>query len=225
MEYPIRINKYLRDKGLASRREADELVENGLVFVNGKRTDNGVMINEKDVVEVKTPKGSTAKKYQYLAYYKPRDLPTQDLPGKKSVITEWQGKGLYPIGRLDKSSEGLLLLTNDGRFARQVLSDTEKYEKEYLVSVKEPLRAGIVRIFQSGMETKALGKLLPAQAEIVTKTRIKIILHEGKRHQIRVMLNELNYTIASLKRVRIGNIKIGDLNSGETRPINESFKI
>jgi 23S rRNA pseudouridine2604 synthase len=219
MEYPIRINKYLRDKGLASRREADRLVESGLVLVNGKKAENGIMIDEKDRVVIKKIK----KEYQYLAYYKPRNLPTQDLPGKESVITLWRKEGLYPIGRLDKSSEGLLLLTNDGRFARKVLSDSVKYEKEYLVTVKEPLRPGVVKIFQSGMETQALGKLLPAKARIVNDTKLQIILNEGKRHQIRVMLNELGYTINSLKRVRIGNIKIESLKPGETRKISELY--
>jgi len=216
MEYPIRINKYLRDQGLASRREADKLVEAGSVFVNGKRVDNGAMVNEKDNVVVKGIK----KEYQYLAYYKPRDLPTQDLPGKQSVITDWKAKGLYPIGRLDKSSEGLLLLTNDGRFARAVLSDSKKYEKEYLVSVKEPLRIGVVKIFQAGMDTESLGKLLPAKARIVNDTKIQLTLNEGKHHQVRVMLSELGYTINSLRRVRIGDIKIEDLKPGETRPIS-----
>lgn len=225
IKYPIRINKYLRDKGFASRREADKLVESGLVFVNGKRVDNGAMVNEEDKVTVKTPKGgNSVKEYKYLAYYKPRGLSTQDLAGKKSVITEWADKGLYPIGRLDKSSEGLLLLTNDGRFAREVLSGSEKhptkYEKEYLVSVKEPLKTSVVRIFQTGMETQALGKLLPAKTQIAGEKKLRIILNEGKRHQIRIMLSELGYTIASLKRVRIGDIKIEDLKPGETRSLH-----
>ena len=215
MEYPIRINKYLRNMELASRREADKLVEAGLVFVNGKRAENGTMVNEKDTVKIKGPK----KEYQYLAYYKPRNLPTQDLPGKESVITNWKEKGLYPIGRLDKSSEGLLLLTNDGRFARSVLADSTRYEKEYLVTVKEPLRVGIVKIFKEGMETQALGKLLPAKSRIINNSKIQIILTEGRHHQIRVMLSELGYTINSLKRIRIGDIKIGTLKPGETRYI------
>lgn len=213
MEYPIRINKYLRDKGFASRREADKLVESGLVFVNGKRADNGAMVKEKDNVTIK----GKLKEYQYLAYYKPRNLPTQDLPGKISVITEWKEKGLYPVGRLDKSSEGLLLLTNDGRFARKVLSGCEK---EYLVTVKEPLRPSIVTAFKSGMETEALGKLLPAKARIINNSKLQIILNEGKHHQIRVMLDKLGYTIVSLKRVRIDDIKIGDLKPGETRQLH-----
>src|SRR3989344_4254211 len=149
MEYPIRINKYLREKGLASRREADKLIENGSVFINGEKAKNGMVVKEGDNIKVEESK----KQYRYLAYYKPRGLATQDLVGKKSVVSEWGDKGLYPIGRLDKESEGLLLLTNDGRFVTEVLSGNSKYEKEYIVTVKEPLRPGVVRIFKSGMAT------------------------------------------------------------------------
>lgn len=215
MEYPIRINKYLRDKGVASRREADGLIAGGLVFINKKRVGKGVMVNEGDKVTVK----GKQKDYQYFAYYKPAGLATQDLAGRRSVIAEWKKKQLYPIGRLDKESEGLLLLTNDGRFASQVLSNNLKYEKEYLVVVKEPLREGIVAIFKSGMETESLGKLLPARARLLSKTKLSVVLDEGKKHQIRVMLNDLSYTIVSLKRIRIGDIRIGDLKPGETRAL------
>ncbi len=219
MEYPIRINKYLRDKNLASRREADKLVENGLVFINGERAENGAQVKKGDDVKVTGQR----KQYQYLAYYKPKGLATQDLEGNKSVISEWKKRGLYPIGRLDKESEGLLILTNDGRLARKILSEDSKYEKEYIVTVKEPLRKGIIRIFKSGMQTQDLGKLLPAKAEIINKTTLRVILREGKRHQIRIMLNELFYTVASLKRVRIGDIKLGKLKPGETLPLQFNF--
>ncbi|MEX2090906.1 MAG: pseudouridine synthase [Candidatus Paceibacterota bacterium] len=219
MNYPIRINKYVRDAGLASRREADKLVEDGLVFVNGKKAVNGMTVNENDKVEVRGKR----KEYQYLAYYKPKGLATQDLPGKQSVIMEWKKKGLYPVGRLDKESEGLLLLTNDGRLVREISSENPKYEKEYVVTVKESLRAGIPAIFKSGMQTKNLGKLLPAKAKIINKTTLVVILNEGKRHQIRVMLNELRYTIISLKRIRIGNIKLGNLKPGQTRSFTPKF--
>lgn len=215
----VRINKYLRDKGLASRREADKLVKDGQVFVNKKRARIGMMINESDDVVVK----GSPKKYQYLAYYKPRGFATQDFAGKTSVITEWKKKGLYPIGRLDKESEGLLILTNDGRLAREVLSENIKYEKEYIVTVKEHLRAGIPAIFESGMQTKSLGKLLPAKAKIISPTTLRVILNEGKRHQIRIMLNDFHYTISSLKRVRIGKIRLGDLKPGQTRPLTPKF--
>lgn len=219
VEYPVRINKYIRDKGLASRREADKLVENGLVLINGKRAENGALVNEKDIVVVKDAK----KQYQYFAYYKPAGLATQDFTGRQSVIDEWKDKGLYPVGRLDKESEGLLILTNDGRLVREILSGDSKYEKEYIVTVKEPLRAGIIPIFKSGMQTESLGKLLPAKTEIINRTTLRVILNEGKKHQIRVMLNELRYTISSLKRVRIGNIKIGTLKPGQTRALEIKF--
>ena len=177
-----------------------------------------MMVKESDKVEVK----GKQKEHHYVAYYKPRGLATQDLVGKKSVISEWKDSGLYPIGRLDKESEGLLLLTNDGRFVTEVLSEDSKYEKEYIVTVKEPLRPGVVRIFKSGMETKTLGKLLPAKAKIMNKNTLQVILNEGKRHQIRIMLNELRYTIASLKRIRVGNIKLGNLRPGQTRELKIS---
>lgn len=219
MEYPIRINKYLQAVGLASRREADKLVEGGLVFINGKRVENGTLVRDGDNVVVK----GARKQYQYLAYYKPQGLATQDLTGKESVITQWKKRGLYPIGRLDKESEGLMILTNDGRFAREVLSGSSKYEKEYIVTTKESLRAGIPAIFKSGMQTKNLGKLLPAKAKIINRTTIRVILNEGKRHQIRIMLSELHCTVTSLKRVRIGDIKLGSLKPGQTRSFFVSF--
>ncbi len=216
MEYPIRINKYLQALGLASRREADKLVEGGLVFINGKRVGNGVLVQEGDDVAVR----GARKQYQYLSYYKPKGLATQDLTGKESVITEWKEKGLYPVGRLDKESEGLMILTNDGRFAREVLSGNSKYEKEYIVTTKESLRAGIPAIFRSGTQTKNRGNLLPAKAKIINRTTIRVILNEGKRHQIRIMLSELHCTVTSLKRVRIGNIKLGSLKPGQIRQIS-----
>jgi 23S rRNA pseudouridine2604 synthase len=204
MEYPIRINKYLRDSNLSSRREADKLVEAGLVFINGKRAENGSKVNEKDKVTLKENKNN-AKKLQYLAYYKPKGLPTQDEPKRKSVIAEWKSKGLYPVGRLDKESEGLLFLTNDGRFAREVLSDKTEWEKEYMVVVKEPFHSGIVKILAGGMDTIAFGKLRPMKAKTFTKNKISIIL---------------NYTVVSLKRVRIGGIRLGSLKPGETRALS-----
>jgi 23S rRNA pseudouridine2604 synthase len=211
MNYPLRINKYIRDRGLASRREADLLVAEGLVLVNGKKVPSGYMVSATDQVEIKK-----IKECIYLAYYKPRGLSTQDQPGRKSVVGEWREKGIYPIGRLDKESEGLLLLTNDGRFARKVFAE---YDKEYLVTTREPLRSGIVEIFQSGMQTETFGKLLPVKAKIIDKQTIQMILNEGKKHQIRVMLNDLSYTITSIKRVRIGNIEIGGLKPGQVRQL------
>ena len=242
MEYPIRLNKYLRDMGLASRRESDRLIENGHVLVNGKRAELGTMVNEGDDVAVRE---GAIKEPIYLAYYKPWGIATQGLKSQPSVISEWQPKGLFPVGRLDKESEGLLILTNDGRITSRLLGDNNEtfdpvrdrpaestattasgrsvsngVEKEYIVEVREKLRSGIPAIFEKGMQTD-LGKLLPAKAKILNDHRLDIILHEGKKHQIRVMLSELGYTVTLLKRVRIGNIRLGNLTPGKTRNLTE----
>jgi pseudouridine synthase len=208
---------------LASRREADKLVEAGLVFINKKRAESGEKVNEGDKVTLKENPNNT-KELKYFIYYKPKGLSTQDQPKMQSVISQWKDKGVYPVGRLDKESEGILILTNDGRFAREVLSDKEEYEKEYIVTTREHLRHGLEEIFGNGMETDSFGTLKPIKAKILGKNKISMILNEGKRHQIRVMLSEMNYGVSSLKRVRIGKFTLGNLKPGESMPIKISIK-
>jgi 23S rRNA pseudouridine2604 synthase len=217
---PIRINKYIRDKGLASRREADALVAAGEVFINGNKAELGSMVTDADTVEVKRRQEKT---YLYKAYYKPRGIPTQSMD-EPDVITEMRDKGLFPIGRLDKDSEGLLILTNDGRLTTSLLGPESETEKEYLVTVREDLPNNIEAIFAKGMETEALGKLLPAAAELLGKRTLRVVLVEGKKHQIRVMLGELGFTTTSLKRVRVGPIVLGDLKVGALRDLTPKEK-
>lgn len=213
MEFPIRINKYLREQGIGSRRDVDRLIEEGKVLINGKPAKPGMIVAETDRVQMRNYK---PKQHIYLAYYKPRGLPTQTQKGLPSVISEWEKKGLFPIGRLDKESEGLMILTDDGSITEKILGLKDTFEKEYIVTVREELRQGIVAIFAKGMETESLGKLLPSKATLIDKYTLRVILREGKRHQIRVMLSDLGYTVTSLKRVRIGRLKLGDLRPGET---------
>jgi len=223
MEFPIRINKYLRDMNLASRREADKLVEAGLVFINGKRAENGSIVRQDDKITLK--ENQNAKKdLLYFVYYKPKGLATQDKPKMQSVIAQWRDKKVYPIGRLDKESEGLLLLTNDGRFAREVLSDKDEFAKEYVVTTAEPIRHGIVEIFSQGMDTDTFGQLKPVKSKLLGRNRISMVLNEGKRHQIRVMMSEMNYSVTSLKRVRIGSYKLGNMKPGESKAIKVYIK-
>ncbi|MDP3901784.1 MAG: pseudouridine synthase [bacterium] len=216
--YPIRINKYLRDKGLASRREADKLVAEGRVYINKKAAPMGAMVKEKDRVTISK---NVVRKHVYLAYYKPRGLATQAIGDEESVINQWQNKGLFPVGRLDKESEGLLILTNDGRLTTKITGQDSKIEKEYIVKITDRLKKSVAEIFKKGMTTKAFGQLLPAKARVINRSTLSVVLREGKRHQIRVMLAELGYEIANLKRVRIGKISLGDLNPGESRTIAE----
>ena len=223
MIFPIRINKYLRDRGLASRREADKIIASGLVLVNGQPAQTGMLVREKDRVVVNK---EYHKEYIYLAYYKPRGLATQDHRGLPSVMENFKEKSLFPLGRLDKESEGLLILTNDGRITKNITGNNGEMEKEYIVEVRERLSPNIVNIFKKGMSTQALGKLLPAKVKIINDHALQVILREGKRHQIRVMLNELNYTVTALKRIRVGQIKLGNLKPEQTHPLtNEELNM
>lgn len=206
--------------GLASRREADEIIARGKVLVNGEPAKEGMLIRETD--EVTLTDEYTSPDYQYYAYYKPKGLATQASEGQRSVITDWGKRGVFPVGRLDKESEGLLIMTNDRRFTTKILGPEAGVEKEYVVHVREPIRQGIPAIIQKGMDTETFGRLLPADAHIAGKNAIHISLKEGKRHQIRVMLSELDYTVTSLKRIRIGHVALGGLRSGEARALTKS---
>lgn len=219
MKFPIRINKYLRDKGFASRREADLLIEQKKVFINNELAKTGMMVEEKDIVKLN--KAKIEAQHIYLAYHKPKGLSTQDHTNRKSIINEWKPEGLFPVGRLDKASSGLIILTNDGRVTTQVLGANSSCEKEYIVNTREKLRSGIPVIFEKGMVTKTLGTLLPVRSRIINSRAINMILQEGKRHQIRIMLSDLGYTTTTLKRVRIGSIELGDLEEGQTRNLTK----
>ncbi len=212
-----RINKYLRDQGIASRREADELVESGEIFINGVVAELGSLVNDADIVEVKR---KSEKRYEYRAYYKPRGLATQS-ETEEDVVSLWEPRGLYPIGRLDKESEGLLILTNDGRLTTLLLGAESETEKEYVVRVREELRDTVVQVFQKGMDTEALGTLLPAYAEVVDTHTLNVTLVEGKKHQIRVMLSDLGYTVESLKRVRVGPVSLDTLTPSKDRALTK----
>jgi 23S rRNA pseudouridine2604 synthase len=214
----IRLNMYLRDKGIASRREADALIAAKKVRINGTVADLGTKVSEDDVVTVDTP---STFSHRYLLYYKPRGVATQGEQGAESVVSTWRARGLFPVGRLDKESEGLLILTNDGRLTTRLIGKDSDIEKEYEVVTKEKIRAGIPFILAKGMDTEALGKLLPAKATVTKEHTIRITLQEGKRHQIRVMLAELGLTVQSLKRIRIGSITLGRLRPGEVRELKE----
>jgi len=189
------------------------LVEAGLVFINGKRAESGMQVIEEDDVTVKGQR----KQYHYLAYHKPSGQAMQKL-------SAWEKKGLHPAGELDKEAEGLMILTDDGRLARAVASDDAAYEKEYIVEVKEQLRVGIPDILAKGMDTEGLGKVAPVKSELINKTTLRIFLTQERHHQIRIMLSELHYTIVSLKRVRIGTLRLGDLEPGKTRSFQPDLK-
>ncbi|OGI61804.1 hypothetical protein A2645_00945 [Candidatus Nomurabacteria bacterium RIFCSPHIGHO2_01_FULL_39_9] len=214
----MRINKYLRDHNFASRREADELISRGLVKINGRIARLGEEVSEKDKIVVND--GKKFKDNKYFAYYKPRDIITHSPQGGEKSIGEVGGfsKEFFPVGRLDKDSHGLIVITNDGRVTRKLLDPAENHEKEYMVKVDKDLTEGFLKKMTLGVKLEDFTTKKCAVKKIGPKV-FKIILTEGKKHQIRRMCAALGYTTLDLKRVRIGSIKINDLNPGQKREL------
>ena len=217
----VRINKYLADQKICSRREADKLIAEKRIVVNGKVAVLGQMVGETDRVEVRGPK----KQYIYLAYYKGRGVITHSpAKGEIDIATKIQKdyglKEIHPIGRLDKDSEGLMIITNDGRLTGPLLDPEAKHEKEYEVVVDKPATGMFAKIMAGGVDIEGY-RTKPAQIKLHPKDdkRFHLILTEGKKHQIRRMCAALGYQVQSLKRVRIMNIKLGALKPNQYRKI------
>lgn len=206
-DYPMRINKYLAHQKISTRDGADKMVSAGLVFINGKRAALGSKVQEKDKVEVKGQKN--LPKYVYYAYNKPAGLETPEI----SVV-----KDVFPIGRLDKDSHGLLILTNDGRITDLLLNPKYIHEKEYIVKTKEKLRGSFKQKMEAGVQIEDY-KTKPCKVQIINENMFKIILTEGKKHQIRRMCSALFQEVADLKRTRVMNIELGKLGPSSTREI------
>ncbi|MFZ3011561.1 MAG: pseudouridine synthase [Minisyncoccia bacterium] len=202
--YPMRINKYLAFKKIATRRGADELVENKKVFINGKLAVLGSKVTESDKVEVR---GSKQKEYLYFAFNKPIGVETGS-----------PREDLFPLGRLDKNSHGLLILTDDGRITDQLLSPKYFHEKEYLVKTSNKLRSNFKQKMEAGVDIEGY-QTKPCKVQIINENTFRVILTEGKKHQIRRMCSNLFQEVADLKRERIMNIKLGNLKPGASREI------
>ena len=216
MEEKIRINRYLALHGIATRRDADKLISAGKVIINGYKAVLGDKVSETDKVEVL---GRPSKKLVYYAYNKPRGVITHSPQmGEKDVLTSSKLKGVFPIGRLDKDSEGLLILTNDGRITDRLLSPNYAHEKEYLVKTRIPVKQFHMNVMEGGMDIEGT-KTKPCVAKIAGEDSFRIILTEGQKHQIRRMCDHLNLPIESLKRVRIMNIRVDGIKSNSYKEI------
>lgn len=225
MEYPIRINKYLAQNNLASRREADILITERKVFINGKVAKLGDKVEAKDKVEVKGQK----KNYLYFAYNKARGILTnkdneEDLDIKNSLKKAGIEEKVFPIGRLDKDSHGLIILTNDGRITDKLLNPDYFHEKEYVVKTKNKLRSNFKEKMEAGVILKG-GKGIkdyktkPCKVKVINDYTFNIILTEGKKHQIRRMSDALFAEVLELKRIRVMNIKLEKLHANSLRKI------
>ena len=215
-----RLNKYLSEVGYCSRREADRLIEEGKVTINGEISKIGTKVIEGDQVEVKGQiiEKSTKQKNIYLAFNKPIGIVcTTDRRVEPDNVIDFikYPKRIFPIGRLDKQSEGLIFLTNDGDIVNKILRSRNNHEKEYIVSVNRPINGDFIQSMSNGVEI----------LDTITKNcfvkqlgpkKFKIILTQGLNRQIRRMCESLGYRVRSLKRVRIMNIKL-DLPTGKYR--------
>lgn len=213
----MRINKYLADKGFATRRGADKLIEEGKVKINGKKAQIGQQVESTDIVEVNVRQ---EKKYKYFAYYKPRDIITHSPQnkGEREIKDIVKDKDIFPIGRLDKDSEGLMILTNDGRITDRLLNPKYYHEKEYEVRTRIPISDFALSIFKKGVDLGDF-KTRPNKVKRIDEKTFLITITEGKKHQIRRMCDAVNVPIDNLKRIRFMNIKIGDLKENEKREI------
>ena len=220
IKYPIRINRYLALNNYCSRREADEFIVKGLVMINGKKAKIGDKVNEKDKIEVEFKPGGSIKEYLYFAYNKPKgELTNQDnQTGRKIKDSGNFPADVFPIGRLDKNSHGLIILSNDRRITDKLLNPDSNHEKEYIVEVDKPIKNIFLKIMAAGVQLEDF-KTKPCIVNKKDDFTFNIILTEGKKHQIRRMCANIGWGITDLKRIRIMNIKLGNLSLGQQRRI------
>lgn len=217
-----RLNKYLAECGVCSRREADKLIESGKVLVNGQPATMGTRVTEADEVRVGKKILGKAKK-AVLAFYKPIGVTCTEKDKYADKIVNDYVK--YPVrvtyaGRLDKDSEGLLLLTNDGDLIEAVMRGVHQHEKEYIVKVNKEVTEDFLQQMAAGVYLRELKvKTRACQVEAVGKFTFKIILTQGLNRQIRRMCKEFGYEVTSLKRVRVMNIKLNKLAPGQFREV------
>lgn len=220
----ISLNKYISDSGLCSRREADRMIEAGNVLLNGQQAIKGNRVFPGDVVllngkKIDPPKAS---KWVYLALNKPVGITcTTDRAVRGNIVDHVNyPERIFHIGRLDKPSEGLILLTNDGNIVNKILRAENDHEKEYIVRVDQPIDDVFVKKMSSGIPIlDTITK--PCQVTALSEFTFKIILTQGLNRQIRRMCAFLGYEVVTLKRVRIMNISLGDLKSGQWRYLTD----
>ena len=222
MKNNIRLNKYIASCGLASRRKADEMIEQGMVKVNGKTvTELGFLVSEKDKITVGTQLLHPSK-LTYIKYYKPAGYITtmDDEKGRKTIydILPEEVKNLKPVGRLDKDSTGLLIMTNDGELINQMTHPSIKISKIYRVVVKGKIGIKQLQQWADGIEIEK-GKIAYAEARIVEfegqNTVLEVVLFQGLNRQIRKMADFVGYPVISLKRVMHGPIDLSGLKKGQ----------
>ena len=221
----MRINKFISESGKASRRGADKLIAEGRVTINGKVAKLGSVVEPGDTVKVNGQEIFMARDYVYIALNKPVGITSTTEKKVKGNIVDLVNHPLriFNIGRLDKESEGLILLTNDGDIVNEILRAENNHEKEYIVSVDKPITPEFVQKMSEGV--KILGTTtLPCKVKQLSKYDFQIILTQGLNRQIRRMCEVLGYEVYRLQRIRIMNIHLGNLPPGQWRDLTKKEK-
>ncbi len=220
--YPIRINRYLALQNICSRREADQLISAGQVKINGHVAKLGELVKESDKITLSESVKKREDSLVYIAYNKPFGVVTHSAQEEESEILDDPALKkfgrLFPVGRLDKESHGLIILTNDGRITGKLLEPEREHEKEYLVKTDRDVAEGFLRKMAKGVQLEDF-RTKNCEVEPAGPKSFRIILTEGKKHQIRRMCAALGYQTVDLKRIRIMNIKLAGLKEGKFRVI------
>jgi 23S rRNA pseudouridine2604 synthase len=219
----VRLNKFISESGVCSRREADAWIAAGRVTVNGAKGELGTKVELGDTVLVDGKPLPPRRHAVYIALHKPPGVTCtteRDVPGN---IVEFVGhrERIFPIGRLDKDSEGLILLTNDGDIVNEVLREEHGHEKEYLVTVDRPVTDTFLSMMAAGVRIGGV-KTKPARVSRAGRDRFRIVLTQGLNRQIRRMCSALGWRVKRLVRVRIMHIRLGELPVGRWRALTES---
>lgn len=223
----VRIQKYLSAAGVCSRRKAESYLRQGRIWVNGSLVkEPGTRIDpEKDRIEVDGRLVGAPTEKIYVVLNKPKGYVTScDHPGQPLVVDLVDlPHRVYPIGRLDKDSVGLLLLTNDGRLHHQLSHPSFDHEKEYEVTVQQPIADGVLRRLALGVDLDGV-KTRRAHVKRLSGRRFRIVLKEGRNRQIRRMVSKMGHKVVRLKRIRMANVRLGSLSSGNWRHLTAAEK-
>lgn len=214
----MRINKFLASSGICSRRQADELIKSGKVTINGKTARLGDQVEGTEKIEVNRKPVTLNKEKVYIAFHKPFGVICTTDPNAENNIIDYIKfpTRIFPIGRLDVESSGLILLTNDGEIVNKVSKAQNRFEKEYLVTVDQPTTPETLNKLSKGIVI--LGqKTLPAKVEKISPNQFSITIIQGMNRQIRRMCEAVGYTVKILKRIRIKNITLEGLARGKWR--------
>lgn len=220
----VRLQKYLSQNGVASRRKAEEFILRGLVKVNGEIATLGMsVVPGTDMVEVGDEAVRETERFVYYKVNKPRGIVTTCVSKDDTGILDILDipERVFPIGRLDKDTTGLLILTNDGRLSNRLMHPKYEHEKEYVVEVYGPITDAELSRMSAGVKILDGYKTKPAPIFRISSGKFSIVLTEGKNRQIRRMVEAAGHEVKRLKRIRIENVKLGDLPDGEYAPLSE----